>query len=94
MSRTFNQVSFQSIERITDALIESLSAMPEELLPLGRALANATEFLQSSAFLKGYGDTEEALTLLDLCRTNVVRALSLIDSITVQGLTSHVEGLA
>ena len=78
MPHKFNDFSHQSLERITEALVDALAYTHEDLQPLGRALARATDKFFEAAYLASYGDDGYAADTLDICRIDIEKALALL----------------
>lgn len=78
MSHLFNQLSIDHVERITDAVVQALALTPEELQPLGRILARASEAFFDAAYLMQYGEDELAAEHLATVRRHTVEALLLL----------------
>lgn len=78
MSYLFNQLSIDHVERITDALVAALAFTHDDLQPLGRILARASEAFFDAAYLMQYGEEELAAEHLATVRRHTVEALLLL----------------
>lgn len=78
MSYLFNQLSIDHVERITDALVQALAFTHDDLQPLGRVLARASEAFFDAAYLMQYGEEELAAEHLATVRRHMVEALLLL----------------
>ena len=78
MSNHFNTAAFESIDKITDALIASLEQLPQDLIQCGHLLHRAIDDFAEACYLYKHGGIDIAKDDLRRCKRNLMTALELL----------------
>ncbi len=88
MSNHFNAKAFESIDKITDALIATLEELPQPLVQTGHLLHRAVDDFAEACYLYRHGGIELAEDEFRRCKRNLKTALELL---TAASITDHAD---
>ncbi|MGE0769773.1 MAG: hypothetical protein AB7L90_25320 [Hyphomicrobiaceae bacterium] len=78
MSNHFNEKAFESIDKITTALIATHEHLPQHLIQFGHLLHRAVDYFAEACFLKKLGGVEIAEDDFRRCELSLRTALELL----------------